>query len=956
LPRFGVDEPLSGDAIVKPALEAAHLSASDVPMFVRVVIDVQANGAPFDYAALDRRVAVYAASSIPVVLTFTALPASPDQTDTWRTFVRATAERYRGKIAAYQIGSFGTNRPAAHAYAFDLKLASVQIRSVDPDALITTASVPPADAAWLEDLYREDVSAYVDVVAMDAAAGDAAKAEAAMRAVIEREDPTAASLVTALPLGADGHARRAWVVGQFGHLGARPASVSFTGSAAALASAFESASTLKDMLTGEVVTLDEEAASLKLTANGRDVTGEVPHRLLYNLSNFSTYLVYWVEGGAASSGTMRVQLKDAAGRAPMLRDALAGSVAPARNFAWDKPTTVSSLEAPLSDNPVVIDFNFGAGEVYVDRADVSQKASLKVDEIIFRYQQAQAAQDALYRTYVANARMEQHFRPSNTDSVDVVTDNRFFFDRGAIEWEELSFSVNGAKWGPNRPSFPLLQAEKVLSLPMDLRLDRDYTYKLDGTDKVGGRLCYVVRFDPVVDGRSLYRGRVWIDAERFVRMKVQAVQTHMTAPVVSNEEIQTFDHVADVDGRPLFLFTHLVAKQIFLIAGRNLLVEKEVRFSDFQVDSPSFGELREAARASDRVMYRDTDAGLRYFVKRGEQRVVSDQMTMSAKAMAIGTTVDPSFDFPLPILGINYLDFDFLSKDSQLALLFGGVLALGNIQQPKLWHTPLDASVDFFGIAVPGTDTVFDSRGERKSERVLNIPSSAGVNVGYQFTSFQKVSANYVFRHDFYFHAPNTDERFVLPSNTSTNGIGFTYDYKRRGYSLTATASRFFRTSWRAWGLPESAEPVESAYDRYQVSLSKDFFFNTFHKVHVNGAYFGGERLDRFSQYQFGLFDDTRMHGVPASGVRFGELAMARGSYSFNIFEQYRLDVFVDRAWGRDPFDRRRWLGVTGTGVAVNLRGPMGTLFKADVGKSFLPGIYAGSGSFVLQIMMLKPL
>ena len=36
--------------------------------------------------------------------------------------------------------------------------------------------------------------------------------------------------------------------------------------------------------------------------------------------------------------------------------------------------------------------------------------------------------------------------------------------------------------------------------------------------------------------------------------------------------------------------------------------------------------------------------------------------------------------------------------------------------------------------------------------------------------------------------------------------------------------------------------------------------------------------LDRFVQYQFGMFDDTRIHGVPASGVRFGELAMVRGS------------------------------------------------------------------------------
>ena len=53
--------------------------------------------------------------------------------------------------------------------------------------------------------------------------------------------------------------------------------------------------------------------------------------------------------------------------------------------------------------------------------------------------------------------------------------------------------------------------------------------------------------------------------------------------------------------------------------------------------------------------------------------------------------------------------------------------------------------------------------------------------------------------------------------------------------------------------------------------------------------------------YQFGLFDELRMHGVPSAGIRFPELALARGSYSFNILGVYRLDLFLDYARGRDP-------------------------------------------------------
>jgi hypothetical protein len=108
--------------------------------------------------------------------------------------------------------------------------------------------------------------------------------------------------------------------------------------------------------------------------------------------------------------------------------------------------------------------------------------------------------------------------------------------------------------------------------------------------------------------------------------------------------------------------------------------------------------------------------------------------------------------------------------------------------------------------------------------------------------------------------------------------------------------------------------------------------------------------------YQFGLFDEVRMHGVPAAGIRFGELVMTRGSYSLNLFNAYRLDLFVDHARGRNPIDRDAWQPVTGIGTAVTLKTPWNTMFTADIGKSFIPNIYRGTGSVVLQFLLLKPL
>jgi hypothetical protein len=98
------------------------------------------------------------------------------------------------------------------------------------------------------------------------------------------------------------------------------------------------------------------------------------------------------------------------------------------------------------------------------------------------------------------------------------------------------------------------------------------------------------------------------------------------------------------------------------------------------------------------------------------------------------------------------------------------------------------------------------------------------------------------------------------------------------------------------------------------------------------------------------------VHGVPASGLRFDDLGMARGAYSFNLFEQYRIDLFLEQAWGRDRTIGTAWRPLTGTGVALNLRAPWNTILQADFGKSFVSGRDSDFGSTVFQLMILKPL
>ena len=70
--------------------------------------------------------------------------------------------------------------------------------------------------------------------------------------------------------------------------------------------------------------------------------------------------------------------------------------------------------APLTGRPMLVNFNEGAGAIG-ETSGVSAERQLTVGEIISRHQQQQLAQDRLVRNYIADARMRQYFRPTETD-------------------------------------------------------------------------------------------------------------------------------------------------------------------------------------------------------------------------------------------------------------------------------------------------------------------------------------------------------------------------------------------------------------------------------------------------------------------------------------------------------------------------------------------------------------
>jgi len=874
----------------------------------------------------------------------TAVPGSEAAIEPWRVALRRWLRAHHGQVSILELR---LAHQAPSIVAFAVRAAATEVRAASEGAQVALAG--PEDApGTLGTTITRDLAAYVDLVS----APSAELAESAL-AASQRDDPDLRAVVTGLELPADADAAVAtFARAVVGTLGTRIVSVA--GRAPAGPAAARALRWLEPVLTGGVEVLDPAASAFSIKDDrGADARSPSHAKLLFDNDTLSTMLFYDAPAAAAPfSVTATVPVEGT----PRYRDTTTVGWKTAPGYSRDG--AVVRVTVPRPGVPVLVHFNGDApAESFAARSGVSAARQLRVEEIVARQRQEQARQDAEVDHYQAMVRMDQHFRPTVTDpGFDVVTENRLFVAPDGMEWEELSFSVNGSKFGNNRPPFPLLQPEKVLSLPLQLRFGDDYRYSLAGSDRVDGHDCYVVRFEPAQADRSLYRGTVWIDRHTFARVKLQTVQTKLSAPVVSSEEIQTFSPVTTPSGATVFLMTHLVGRQIVMVAGRNLLVERDAILRDITVNAESFAGSRLEARRGPHVMYKDTERGLRYFVKQGDERVVSDRPTMTAKAAAMGVTIDPSYAFPLPIFGINYLNFAFHNPDTQFAMLFGGVLAAINVQRPKVPHTPFDASVDFFGIAVPSSDRRYDAAGEHPGERVITWPLNTGFNLGWQYTPFQKATLQYQFHFDGFHADTTTTADFVVPASTITNGLGGAYEYRRGGYSAVLNGAWYGRGRWTPWGVPGSLTDAGRTYTKYSFNLSRDFYLSPIQKLHLNGAYFGGRRLDRFSRYQFGLFDDTRIHGVPASGVRFDELSMARGSYTFDLLGIYRVDLFLERAWGRDLSASRDWQPITGVGTALNLRAPGNTILRMDLGHAWLPVEYRGVGSWVLQVLLLKPL
>jgi hypothetical protein len=605
--------------------------------------------------------------------------------------------------------------------------------------------------------------------------------------------------------------------------------------------------------------------------------------------------------------------------------------------------------------------------------DIATERGITVEEIIRNHQAYDAYQETIQPRYIANNTTRLRFEiGGGAESLEAAISGDYFSDpAGRSDWVWKDFFINGVRWKYGRiPELPLIQPEKVTQLPLDIHLTNEYRYELVRTTDVLGYRVYEVRFTPPANASAelpLYRGTVFIDTRTWARVRISMVQLNLTGEVLSNEERVDFvpfaretkapltaAEAAKIDARSLvWLPMEVGAQQVVSAAGRANVVQRSTIFTDFRIEPEEFQTLLAQASASDARMVRETEAGMRYLERRGDgERVVKEGFDTSQLFMVGGIHHDGGMEYPVvPLGGIDYFNFNLFNKGIQTNVFFAGVVIAANATHPNVGGTRTNVGVDFFGIALPTSDTMYRNGEERLEETVKSVPLGMTFRAGHPIFQFGKIDVSLGVSHQTYQRAEDTAPGFEVPSDTFILSPSISFNYARKGYTFSTFYDYNRRTAWEPWGRLADYDPEQKSYVRYGGSIGKSFYLPKFQRIGVSVNYLSGERLDRFSKYELGFFGAQRVHGVKSGSIGAEKAILGHLSYGFVLSEQFRLEAFYDHAVIDDTLANFKNAPFQGLGIAGQTVGPYGTLLRLDIGKTI--GRNAQDG-FVANVVFLK--
>jgi hypothetical protein len=1010
---LGIDIGLSGShqdfLILHPVRDPSV--TPEHPLYMRLLVPwrhIERRAGEYDWRWLDRLVDQYRSANHVIVLVphgrnvaidpRQPLPdaASPVVLKHWLEFLRATAFHFEGRVRYYEIWDEPNREPEWSGagvvdYAYLLKNSSVTVRSADPDAMIVQGGLAMAggDTAaldWQEALFSQETATYVDVLSVHPADGPPFAGQVGrLYDLLLTADPSAQLWVTAVPLrGAADRARAAELIEGF---------VSAQGNGAAVVTfALQREADRRPELPGVLLDLHKlflpayglvHGGRLKFEAVDAAEAPQLPGVTSFHFFDAESFqgLVVYFASSPGGAGRGRLVIDTAAVRGVVIYDIIGGAAGPVSSIEPDFGANTTRVPVPLRDRPLVLQYArvpIQGFEAEHEALQVADTGLITVEEILANHQRFMADQTFRLRNIRADGRVTYHYGFGG-QTIDVRTDNTFYWDLATgAEWEQRALYFNGVLWKHEKaPELPFIQPDKVVTLPLDINLNKDYTYEYAGVGRAGEFDCYIVKFRPLDETKSRYQGKVWFEKRTFARVRISSVQTNLESPVVSSEQVDSYLPIAGPDGTTYWILTRVDGQEIFSTAGRNLILTREIDFSGFLINGDDFDAARQRAYDSERQMLRDTERGLRYLEKTDDGgRQVTLETRDSTLFAVLGIYDQEGLDYPIPLAGVNYFDYRVGGRDLQINAFLAGLVNTFTLTNPSLFDRPVDATVEAL-VFIPGITDRYTLNGEERQEsHVDERRQSLSGSLGSAIGNFFKVKGTYWLQYVNYTGDDDTNT-FTVPSDTLIHSLGLQGEFNRRTWSISAFGERSRRATWEPWGdttTPPSAatqaafpgaacdspgscfadfDPGQDTFDRYEFRVTKQWFLPWFQKILLSGSWLDGSNLDRFSQYQFRFFG-TRLPGLSGSGVRFDRGGIARAQYSFNIAEAIRFNASLDHARVRDSLTTDEYHDFSGVALSGTTLGPWRSFIQFDVGVTVQSDFPDLEGNHEIQVILLK--
>ncbi|MDQ7006000.1 MAG: sigma-E factor regulatory protein RseB domain-containing protein [Acidobacteriota bacterium] len=971
-PRPGLT--LARAVSLEQAPSLAPLASGGQPVWTLVRLSwqrLEATAGQVDTSALTSVLGAIPPEAGPVVLEIDADPPAWTRGEVtarrraWQAMLRAVARAAGGRVDWYLVGGVLTGRDEPSAAAFEIKLASVTLRAEDSGAGVGFRVEGEAGIRQIAQAYAEtgDLAPYVDALCLAAPFARVEALAVRLRQATLEADP-GISLWAELPAPAGGETEvqeqvLARAIGLFAVSTDLVTFARATGPAAAAQDRVLAA--LAGHLPEGLSLSPTEGAGIEVDPRGP------PLRWVrfFDEKNFQEVVAYWSPGPVEGGTTGRFLFKKVLRRGYRVVDPVTGRLRYARSEAVDDAWV--RVEAPLDARPrllLVTRQKFSPGIMaQLEETEATGTHEITAEEIIAAHQRWRTFQDDRLMSVSRRSEINLRFRYALvTGTIDVTMDTDYFWDRQTgQEWSIREKYVNGVrlKWD-KLPELPLINQEQVVQTPLDLNLDKRYSYRRDGEERVEGRDCWRLRFEPLDSSLSLYKGRAWIDKKTGALVKVKTVQTGLEPPLISDEETQVYHPYVGPDGTEYWLPDGIDGQLIYSIQGGNLVVLRKISFQEPKINEPGFYAARDAAYGSKRQMLRQTGEGFKWLTRQpdGTRKVNEEGDTRQLFALA-GALKDEGTDGVVPLAGVNYVDLDFLQRKMILNVFFAGALANVSLSKPGVGGSKLDIGVIFNGVAFKATDKLYDLGVEDESQRVRSLTQSLVFNAGYPLGDFFKLRATAGFNLVDYDTADETASDFTLPQDHLHTRLGLELAYDRAGWGILARREWISRSRWKPWGPAGDlvdAEAVAAAkdYTRTSLGFQKSWFLPLFQKIEIGGTWRTGEDLDRFSAFDFGFFGTSRVRGFGGSGIRYDRGAQAQIQYSFNLGDVIRFDAVVDHARVRDRTLSAEMTDHTGVGIAANFVGPWRTLWRLDYGYSLKSDLEAAEGQSEFMLVVLR--